>query len=57
MKTKLATKFSITFPAYPWNKMQPYKKTIRILKVFICGGGDLENSNCVLSFQRAIVSW
>ena len=39
-KLKLVTKFSITFPAYPWNKMQPYKKTIQILKVFVCGGGD-----------------
>ena len=33
--------------------MQPYKKTIQILKVFVCGGGESENSNCVLSFKRA----
>ena len=33
--------------------MQPYKKTIQILKVFICGGGESENLICILSFQRA----
>ena len=51
-KLKLAKKFCITFPIH-WNTCAPYKKTIWILKVFICSGGESEKLIYVLSFLHA----
>ena len=55
-KLKLAKKFCITFPIH-WNTCAPYKKTIQILKVFVCGGGDIENFICFFRFRVMLPSW
>ena len=52
LKTKTRLKVFRHLP-YLEQSGSTYKKTIWILKVFICGGGDLENLICILSFQRA----